>query len=159
MNNFFGDIQTTGEFTMGGGDIEPIPSNTQLKACIDEIGWKTYQDDTYIEARWVVLDGEYKNRKIFQKIRVSDEDDKKRTKALAMLAAIDANCGGKLMEAGETPTDDTLAINLMNKPMAIKVFVWEMNDRKGNWIQSVSASMQQQKQTVNAAPISDDIPF
>lgn len=127
------------EFEMGGGS-EPIPDNTDLKACIDEAGWKTWEADEYIELRWTVLDGQFKNRKVFQKVRVKDADPKRRDKALRMLAAIDANCGGKLRTLTQEPEDFHLTTALCNKPMVIKVMVWEMNNNKGNWVSKVSSA-------------------
>ena len=129
--------EKAGTFESGGG-FEPIPAGTQLKACIDDAAWDDYEGDFYINVTWSVLEGEFTNRKVFQKIRVRDDDPKKRDKALRMLAAIDANAGGKLMESGAEPDDNALQIALVNKPMIIKVGVWEMDDRKGNWIQKVA---------------------
>lgn len=71
----------TGEMEMGGGDIEPIPSGTSVLAAIDEAKWDEYEGDSYISLRWQVLAPEdYKNRKIFQKVRVLDSDSKSRKK-------------------------------------------------------------------------------
>ena len=68
-----------------------------------------------------------------------------------MLAAIDANCGGKLMASGEEPTDTSLAKALLNKPMHIKVMVWEMDDRKGNWVSAVAPkAKREQPKTIEA---------
>ena len=131
-------IDTQATFDMGGGDFEPIPNNTQLKAIIDEAKWDEYQENKYISLRWSVIDGEHKGRLIFQKVRVLDDDSKKADKAKSMLAAVDANAGGKLMAAGVMPDDMALSINLMNKPMAIVVAVWEIDDKKGNWVKAVS---------------------
>lgn len=128
--------EEAGTFELGGS--EPIPANTQLKACVDDVSWDDYELDFYINVTWSVLEGEYKNRKVFQKIRVNDDDPKKRDKALRMLAAIDANAGGKLMASGQEPDDNALQMALVNKPMVIKVGVWEMNGRKGNWVQKVA---------------------
>lgn len=132
------EIKNTGTFESGGGDFEPIPAGTQLKACIDDAAWDDYEGDQFINITWTVLDGEFENRKVFQKIRVRENDSKKRDKALRMLAAIDANAGGKLMASGQEPDDNALQMALINKPMVIKVDIWEMNDRKGNWVQKVA---------------------
>lgn len=137
------DKPTDGNFETGGGNIEPIPSNTSVLAAPDEAKWDEFQGDRYISVRWAVMaPAEYKNRKIFQKIRVEDEDPKKQEKAKRMLAAIDANAGGKLMAAGEEPTDKSLTVALCNKPMVLKLQVWEMEingeERSGNWISAVS---------------------
>jgi len=55
-----------------------------------------------------------------------------------MLAAIDANCGGKLAQSDEAPNDTAMAKALLNKPMLIKVMVWDLDGRTGNWVASVA---------------------
>lgn len=137
------DKPTDGNFETGGGDIAPIPKNTSVLAAPDEAKWDEYEGDRFISIRWAVMaPAEYKNRKIFHKIRVEDSDPKKQEKAKRMLAAIDANAGGKLMAAGEEPTDKSLTVALCNKPMVLKLQVWEMEingeERSGNWISAVS---------------------
>ena len=131
-------LGATASFEMGGGSFEPIPSNTQLKVMIDEAKWDEYENVFYISLRWNILDGEFQGRKIYQKVKVNDPDPKKKDRQLSMLAAIDSNAGGALMAAGVEPDDMALSINLMNKPMAIVVDVWEINDKKGNWVKAVS---------------------
>ena len=132
-------ITTTGEFTSGGGTIENIPDNTTCLAMIDEAGLAEYQGDEYISLRWVIAEPAiYKGRKVFQKVRVFDVDTKKADKAKKMLMAIDANCGDKLAQSDESPNDTAMAKALLHKPMLIKVMIWKMNDRTGNWIASVA---------------------
>lgn len=143
-----------GSYEVAGS--EPIPSGTQLRAIIDEIKWDEYEGEQYISARWSVIDGEYKNRKVFQKIKVAETDANKRDKALRMLAAIDTNAGGRIQASGQSPTDMDLQQNLMNKMMIIKVQTWEMNDRKGNWVSAVAPAVQGQQAT---ASIDSDVPF
>ena len=153
-------IETQSTFDMGGGDFEPIPNNTQLKVIIEEAKWDEYQMDKYISLKWTVIDGEYKGRVIFQKVRVLADDTKKADKAKTMLAAIDANAGGKLMAAGVMPDDMSLSLNLMNKPMAIVVAVWEIDDavtgekKSGNWVKAVSPlkAASAQPKTPDATP-------
>ena len=163
--------ESNGSMEMGGGDIKPIPANTELLASIDESKIAEYDGAEYVSNRWTVIaPEEYKNRKIFQKLWVygnnpSQKDPQKAKeqgdKAKRMLMAIDYNCGGKLAAAGEAPGDHNLPMALCAKPMMIKVAVWEMNEKEGNWITSVSAR--------NAVPVpvqqaptegaEDDIPF
>jgi hypothetical protein len=71
-------------------------------------------------------------------VRVFDPDTKKSDKAKKMLAAIDANCGGKLAQSDESPNDTAMAKALLNKPMLIKVMVWDLEGRTGNWVASVA---------------------
>jgi hypothetical protein len=149
-------LPSNGQFETGGGDIEPIPSNTSVLAAPDEAKWDEYQGDRYINLRWVVLaPAEYKNRKIFQKIRVNDSDLKKRDKAIRMLAAIDSNAGGKLMATGREPSDGELISALANRQMVLKLQVWETDDKKrGNWVAAVSPK----KGTDPVAPVIPESP-
>lgn len=144
-------------FEAGGG--EPIPDNTNVKACIDEISWDNFQGESYIKARWTVLDGEYKGRKVFQKIRVEDQDARKRDKAIRMLAAIDANAGGKLTSVDAMPDDEILQQALCNRPMIIKVQTWEINGKSGNWVSAVGPSHIKAQTRQSSSVDDDDIPF
>ncbi len=110
--------------------MEPIPDGTVLKAIPTEAKWDDYEGDRYISIRWDVIDGEFKSRVIFHKVRVSSNKPKQKDKALRMLAAIDANAGGKLMELEGEPTDQQLSY-LCNKPMEIRVRIWEMENDQG----------------------------
>jgi hypothetical protein len=165
MTDFWNFEQSsTGEFEMGGGDIAPIPAETSCLAAIDEAKWDEKDGARYISLRWNVLQpAEYKNRKVFQKLWVADADpmakdaEKKRDKAKRMLAAIDQNAGGKLRAAGVEPTETSLGIALINKPMVIKVMQWKIESngetKTGNWIGAVSAKK-------GAAPVkTEDAPF
>lgn len=170
-------VQSTGNFESGGG-LAPIPDGTQVLAVIDEAKWDTYQNESYISLRWsVARPQEYVNRKIFQKIKVMDSDPAKRDKALLMLAAIDTNAGGKLQAAGVQPDTQALAAALMNRPMVLKLGVWELDDKSksGNWVSKVAPrpqAGQPAQQTPAHAPkpqpkpapaatddFDDDIPF
>lgn len=144
MSFFNIDMPQNGSFETGGGDIEPIPAKTQVLAAPDEVKWDSFGDEaSYISIRWVVMaPKEYKNRKVFQKLRVQDNDQKKADKAKRMLAAIDQNAGGKLIAAGVQPDDASLTKNLVNCQMVLMLQVWELEingeERKGNWISAVS---------------------
>ena len=171
-----------GEFDAGGGTMEPIPDGSSCLAAIDEAKWDKKQDGSeFISLRWTVLaPDEYKNRKIFQKLWVTDADpmakdaDKKRDKAKRMLAAIDTNAGGKLLAKPVKPTNESMSACLTNKPMVVKVMVWSMKnaqsgeDMSGNWIGAVSprskgaapVAAPKPKAAPASAPASDDdIPF
>jgi hypothetical protein len=153
-----------GEFNAGGGDIEPIPADTQVKAAPDEAKWDTNQEgDSYISLRWSVLAPEqYKNRKVFQKLWVLSNDPnakdpaKKGDKAKRMLAAIAHNAGGGLLKVEGKPTDQDLQKNLLMKPMALTLQVWEMGDGKGNWVQQVSPLATKKKEAPAPAAVDED---
>lgn len=153
---------TTGKFESNGG-IALIPENTTCLAMITEANIAEYNGDEYINLAWTVNKPDaYKNRKVFQKVRIFDADTKKRDKALNMLAAIDKNAGGKLSKSDTAPTNVTL-LQIMNKPMLIKVMVWDMNDRKGNWVAAVSPRSTEEPVPIQAKPVDDladdGIPF
>ena len=181
MDNFWDTeepISATGEFEAGGGNFEPIPAGTQLIAAIKDAKIEnTERDGDFIKLQWSVLDGEYKNRAVFQKLHVWSDDDRKAEKAKRMLAAIDANCGGALMKARVEPTGDSIRAALLAKPMYITVMVWEMEGDKGfmsgNWVNAVApmrkgtttapAPATKPKQRASTPPpaeeFEDDIPF
>lgn len=145
-------VASNGTMEMGGGDIPPIPNNTNVLAAIDEAKWEEYDGNRFISFRWNVLQpSEYANRKIFQKVQVMSTDPNKRDKAIAMLAAIDANAGGKIVAAGREPTDQDLLLNLANRPMVLNLQVWEIKEdrvtkqplpesewKRGNWVSKVA---------------------
>ena len=138
----------------GGGNFDPIPEGSSVLAAIDEIKWDEKNGDRFVSARWSILSpDEYKNRKIFHKLWVTDIDPSakdeakgiaKRDKARKMLAAIDANAGGKLAARSEQPTDDSMSLALCGKPMIITLMEWSIKDRetgdmiRGNWVSAVN---------------------
>lgn len=152
------EIESNKEFDAGGGDFDPIPAKTNVLAVVDKSEWQ--QNDfngDYINIQWSVLaPEEYKNRKVFQNIKVMDDDDKKADKAKAMLAAIDANAGGKLLASGKRPDDNMLTKALTGKQMMLMLQVWKMDgddgqERTGNWVSAVAP-----KQRKKPAPQVDD---
>jgi hypothetical protein len=150
----------TKEFETGGGNLDPIPNNSDVLAIVDQAKWQHNDKDdksspAFIELRWSVMAPEaFKNRKVFHKLWVTDFDPNakdetkakaKRDKARRMLAAIDANAGGNLTKSGDAPTDDSMTLHLCNKPMIIKCMVWNMVGSDGakmvgNWVSAVKPS-------------------
>jgi len=144
--------KTGAEYEIPGGNMDPIPAGSSVLAMIDEAKWDHTQNDAeeYISLRWTVLaPEEYKNRKVFHKLWVTDHDPNakdhakavaKTDKARKMLAAIDANAGGKLTAKDARPSDDDLARALQDRPMVITLMVWESNTGGGggNWVSAVA---------------------
>ena len=147
----------TGEFE-SGGSMEPIAANTNVLAAVEQAKVSEYEGERYIDLRWTVVQPEqHKNRKVFQKIRVWDADTNKRDKALQMLVAIDANCGGKLVASGQEPNDMILSQALLARPMVLNLQVWEMNGKSGNWVSKVSPRNQSaQQQAAVPTPVAND---
>lgn len=150
-----GENAATGEkeYEQETGNLSPIPDGSTVIAIIDEAKWDQTREERaeFISLRWSVLEpAEYGNRKIYQKLWVTDDDPrtadpvkmaKKRDKAKKMLATVDANAGGKLARNARQPSSDDLTLALSNKPMAIKCMVWEIEGQNGtatgNWIAGV----------------------
>lgn len=147
------DAAKTGtEYEIPGGSMEPIPAGSSVLAMIDEAKWDHTQNDAeeYVSLRWSVLaPEEYKNRKVFHKLWVTDHDPNakdhakavaKTDKARKMLAAIDANAGGKLTAKDARPSDDDLARALQDRPMVITLMTWDSNTggAGGNWVAAVA---------------------
>lgn len=132
-------------------EMEPIPSGTRVKAMVEEVKWNEWEGERYISVRWTVLSpDEYKNRKVFQKLKVYNEDSKKADKAKRMLAALDANAGKTIVNVDGEPSDTDLMSSLLNKPMLIQLMIWKTQDGKtGNWVNAVSADK----------PVEEEIPF
>ncbi len=144
--------KTGAEYEIPGGNMDPIPAGSSVLAMIDEAKWDHTQNDAeeYISLRWTVLaPEEYKNRKVFHKLWVTDHDPNakdhakavaKTDKARKMLAAIDANAGGKLTAKDARPLDDDLARALQDRPMVITLMTWESNTGGGggNWVSAVA---------------------
>jgi len=165
--------QDSGTFEMGGDALAPIPDGTSVLAIAEEAKNAEYQGDQYINIKWrISKPAEYGNRVIFQKVRVYEKDAAKADKAKKMLAAIASNAGGGLFSAMEQrkesmPSDMSLA-QLCNRPMVLKMGVWELDDKSksGNWVQAVAPAKNQPatpapkpEPTPAADNFDDDIPF
>jgi hypothetical protein len=104
---------------------------------------------------------------VFQKVRVWDSNLKKADKAKEMLANIDKNAGGKLAQSDKDPTNETLTQALQSKTMLINILVYEILDKKGNYIGAVSPRTNDEPAPVVAKPTpvvdedidEDNLPF
>lgn len=174
--------QDGGTFEMGGDALAPIPEDTSVLAIAEEAKNNEYQGDEYINVKWrISKPAEYANRVIFQKIRAYDSDSTKADKAKRMLAAIAANAGGGLFstmeQRGEDRPSDMSLAQICNRPMVLKLGIWELEDKSksGNWIKAVSPAKSSGAAAPAAAPkpaaktkpapapvadsFDDDIPF
>jgi hypothetical protein len=130
--------ESTGSAELGGSS-EPIPEGTKVRAIITEAKWDEYQGERFIKLRWDVVSGEFAKRVIFHKVKVYEPDPKKADKHRLMLAAIDFNCGGKLSKIDGEPSEIDLIKCLSNKPMVIRLGVWTIDGKSGNWLQAVES--------------------
>lgn len=175
MSNFWNTsdgkpVEKKAEHESGAG-FELFEDGQRLLAMIDEAGWKAGYEDApdVIALRWTVLSPEeFKNRKVFQKIKVNDEKPTTADNAKRMLMAIDQNAGGKLSKLDKEPEDNELLSALLNKTMVIRMGVWDMNGKQGNWVNAVSARKggaapakpePKPEPAPNLDDLDDDIPF
>lgn len=172
--DFFNGInleETT--FESGGGDFAPIPKDTSVLAVAEEATNAEYQGDRYINVKWrISKPDEFANRVLFHKLKVYDPDPAKADRAKRMLAAIATNAGGKLFQAmqkaNESEPSDMSLMHIANKPMVLKLDVWDLDGKQGNWVKAVSpykkAAPQPQPKLqvapqVAPAALDDDVPF
>jgi len=172
-----------GKFEMLGGDLAPIPEDTNVLAIAEEATNKEYEGNHYINVKWrISKPAEYANRVIFQKLQIFDPS--KADKAKRMLAAIASNAGGGLFAAMQqsnesAPSDMSLA-KICNRPMVLKLGVWSITKdrngnplpagehKSGNWVKAVSPAKAGTQAAPAPAPaqkpapadsFDDDIPF
>ncbi len=145
--------------------FETIPDNTKALAIISAAEWREANEygAKHISLTWEIVEGEFKGRKVFQKIKLFETDKAKALKAQKMLIAIDANCKGAIVKAGVEPTQQGLQ-SLLHSPMYIMIKEYEMNGNKGNWICAVSARTATPTPTptepvLNTADSPDEMPF
>lgn len=139
MSFFDTSTPATGEMELTTA-MEPIPKDTQVLAYIEDAKIDEYEGVEKVKITWVVLQPEeFKNRKVFQNVKVFDDKPDVAKKHRAMLAAIDFNAGGKLAATGQAPNDMNLMSSLSMKQMVLKLAVWDMNGNTGNWVNSVGA--------------------
>lgn len=141
--------QNAGSVEVGGGDLTPIPAGSKLIAIVEEAKFDTAKvfgteiEHDILSLKWKVIDGPYKNRVIFQKVHcLPGSNPEKTDNGMQMLLAVDHNAGGKITakaSSGQEPTEMDFATQLTNKPMIIRVDVWETEDKSksGNWINGV----------------------
>lgn len=162
-------VESKSEFELGGG-FEVIPDGSRVLAAVEECKDDHWEGERFFNLKWRILEGEYKNRIIFQKLKVFSSKEKQRDNAITMLAAIDANAGGKLMASGKEPTDFAIASALANRPMILLLRVWESEDKQktGNYVAGVFGRQQTKASTApkqsapsNEPPIDfdSDVPF
>ena len=139
----FQDEINAGTFEVGGGDMAPIPKGTAVLAACESASNESFEDQKYVNLKWrVAQPAQYENRVIFQKVRIYGPPSPKRDTAERMLFAIATNAGGGLIKAMEAageehPSNQSLQ-QLCNRLMVLKLGVWDIDGKTGNWVQAVS---------------------
>jgi len=162
------EIESDGNYDVGGGDFPVIPDGTRVKALIEKVelfdednkkfNYKTGLDEECISVRFDIEEGEFKGQKIFKNYFIESNDETEKTKARNMFFAMDHNAGGKIMALKRKPSEDELNRYLINKSMVIVVGMMQdkKTKEKRNYLQGLSAS--KNKPSHQAAPLQSEKP-
>lgn len=122
-------------------DIKPIPAKTLCKCMFEEVvyaeGSDKYGTNEHIKGTLVVIDGEYKNRKIFAKLHINDDKQQKAETHRDALMRLFLLTKTPVPES--KPSDGEL-MQLTMKPITVKTEIWEKEDENGkkvpggNWV-------------------------
>jgi len=160
------EIESDGNYDVGGGDFPVIPDGTRVKAMIDKISWefkknfKSGSDESCISARFEIEEGEFKGQKIFKNFFLECDIDAEQSKAMNMFFAVDHNAGGKIKALKRKPTDDDLSRHLINKSMVIVVgmITDKSTGKESNYLQGLSASKNKPASAPQARPLQSEKP-
>jgi len=155
-----------------GGFQSLILDNTQLHCSIAGVQCEDATDRAnqhIVVTLHVTEPGDYRNFTVAHKLHVLDDSDKKRDKAIEMLATYDTLCRGALLKAdkeGKDIMNNMLLARSLNGGNVLATFgVWEMEvDDKdetgrvigkrtitGNWVREIKAAKQAAEEKAEAA--------
>lgn len=119
------------------GSFDLIPDGTTALAMIKLFELKPEFNDypAFFQITWKIIDGEFKNREVRQKIKAFDNDPEKVHTALNMMKRVYDLCEYKPSHAN-LPTNQDLA-NMHGKSLGIKIQEWDFNGKQGNFISEV----------------------
>jgi len=120
--------------------IKIIPDGTMAISKIAKFTLQENYGKKYYEIEWELCDGEFKGRRVFQKIHAFDQDSKKQHKALNMMLLLYKTFNLK-PTSSEAPSDQDLLI-FNGKIAGIKIQEWSMQRddgtmAEGNWVSEV----------------------
>lgn len=108
-----------------------IPDNTMATAYVESVLNDDYQGTKTIKIEWVLTAGDFKDRKVFQKLKVYDADAKIRHKAKSMLKLLLDMFHVKQLSLDAAPSDQDLA-GMINRHAGIKIQEWSMVKADGS---------------------------
>lgn len=120
--------------------FKQIPDNTKATARIDSFINVSYNGMSYINIDWILVDGDFKDQKVGQKIKVIDDNPKTRHRALNMLKLIYEMFNIKPKHSN-APSDEDLSV-FKGKVAGIVIRETEPNDegKQYNWVSEVHPS-------------------
>lgn len=176
-----GEINGSKENSFAGSVVEIIPNSTTARAFIKNILTKRFQNDkgttTFYQVTWKLIDGDFKDQEVNQKLHIFDTNPKKAFRAQNMLMRF-----FKIFNIEIPPSfnisDEGLSV-FNSKVAGIRIFEWETDDGKcGNWVGEVDIDNNQfetktgkkmerklpklvtvDKTDIGHASLEDDMPF
>lgn len=114
-----------------------IPDGTMALAKIASFEHAEYQGSRYLSVDWMVIDGAFKGSKVNQKLRVFDDNEKVRHRALNMLKLLYQQFNLKPLHADE-PNNDELSV-FIDKIAGLKINETDPNieGKSYNWVAEV----------------------
>lgn len=116
--------------------FQTIPNDTHTFAKIESFKNKEYNGSPYLQIEWTIIEGEFKNRRVFQKLHVFDPDNKKRHRFLNMLMLLHKMYN--LPHKDNPPADEDLML-FETKIAGIKIQETEPNSegKQYNWVSQI----------------------
>jgi len=170
-DNFWGNTQVQQSGVQTSAEIEPIPEGSIVTVVLEESTNDEYQGNKTAKMTMVVIDGEYKKRKIFSKLKINDKNDS--TSLLAKEALM------WLFKTTDTPlpqgiptNEELMGMCMKQKPFKVKLGLWCMDKdpttgeklplphKKGNYVNFwLPMSHVEEVKQVDAFGKDEDVPF
>lgn len=134
------------------GIQQTMPEGSIVKACIIKAEWKESFNKVNQDLRltWKVVGEDFKGNTFNQTL--SFDDPKKSDKAKMMFATLDKiTSNGTIVAMGKRPTDMEIMQHMANKPVGVKLGVYEMaredgSTSVGNFVKKVGTAVEMGKE-------------
>lgn len=117
------------------GNFATLPDNTQAPAMIKSFTVKEYDGETYFQLIWKLVDGDFKNAEVKQRITPFDVDDNRAQRNMNMLYRIFGLLNHKT-DYIELPTDSDLAV-MRGQVLDIKIGNGYIQGENRTWVREV----------------------
>ena len=123
---------------------ENIPDGTMSLVRLESAVNDDFQGTKTIKLEWIIESEPYRNKHVFQKLKVYDPEPKVRHKALNLLKLCFDMFHVKQLNPEASPTDQDLA-QMVNKHAGIKIQEWHMQKGdgsmgSGNWVSEIHSA-------------------
>jgi hypothetical protein len=144
-SNFWGDTQVQKSGVETSVEVEPIPEGEIVTVILEEAKNDEYNGTETVKLALVIIDGEYKKRKVFPKLKIYDENQDKATLQRQALMWLFRITDTELPQG--IPTDqDLMGMAMKQKPFKVKLGLWVIDKddngeqlaqpKKGNFVRA-----------------------